>query len=92
MRIINFNSGDRNGVTWPDGFEIMAAHSRKYPSKYTMMWPYSQLNTNVLWHDFITVIHTNVPAILADCVLRVMGKKPMMYNIQKKFRVAVNAG
>lgn len=92
IRVINFNSGDRNGVTWPEAFEIVNGWSRKYPSKYTMMYPHSMLTTNMLLHNVLTVVHTYVPAILADVVLRIMKQKPMMYDIQKKFRVAVNAG
>lgn len=65
---------------------------RKLPTKYTMLYPYSRLIENRYEHAFFDFFHTLLPAVLADVLMRLMGEKPMMLMIQRKVRVAFEAG
>lgn len=57
-----------------------------------MLYPATPLIRNAYIHKFLELFHTFLPAFSADIVMRVMGEKPIMFKIQKKFRAAIEAG
>lgn len=92
IRVINYNSGDRNGVSLSDGNRYITKYARLNPCKYTFLYPHTVLTTNVYSHTILDIFHTILPALIADLVLRLIGQKPMMYKISKLFKTAVEAG
>lgn len=65
---------------------LIVKHSRAHPSEYTMLYPYLRMAKNIGVHAFHEVIHTFLPAYVADIGLRFLGEKPIMVKVQKRSR------
>lgn len=81
-----------NTLMWEDCRQSVLNHSRKYPSKYVMMYPNCSYRTNRFTHRLYEIFLHFLPAFLFDCYMKSQGNKPVMLNIAKRYKAAADTG
>ena len=81
-----------NPIIWDDYGKKTLKCAREYPSKYVMLYPNFSYRTNLLVHRFYEIFYHFVPAILYDYYLQYQGFKPILFNIAKRYKAAVDTG
>lgn len=90
--VYNCVSGHKNPFSWGDMVDSYVKYARKYPSKYTMLYPNSGFRTSYFIQGFFRIFYHYLPAIMFDIVLRVQGKKAFMFKLARRFQKAIEAG
>ncbi|PSN40547.1 hypothetical protein C0J52_10393 [Blattella germanica] len=74
---------DMNPISWGEYMKFNEC-GKEYPS-LRVLWYYSfRLNKYRIIHNLCTIFLHLLPALLVDTGLRIMGKKPMLWNAYKK--------
>jgi fatty acyl-CoA reductase len=92
ITVYNCTSGQLNPHRYIDLGERIVKSARKNPSKYIAMYPNFKFRMNRVAHYLIELFMHFLPAILFDIILRVQGKKPIMYKIAKRVKMAQDTG
>lgn len=90
--VYNCTSGQINPFKWSELLDGIIKYSRKNPSKYVMLYPSCTYRTNLFVHWLYEIFLHYLPAIIFDFMLRMQGKKPFMYKIAKRFKLAADTG
>lgn len=92
IAVYNCTSGPINPVTYSELMEKTLKYSRKNPSKYIAMYPSCGYRTSRFVHTLYEIFLQFIPALLFDLLLRAKGKKPIMFKIAKRFKMAYDTG
>lgn len=90
--VYNCVSGHSNPQSWDHMVDSYVKYAKKYPSKYTMLYPSSGFRTSYLVQGFFRYFYHYLPAIFFDIVLRFQGKKAFMFKLARRFQKAIEAG
>lgn len=90
--VYNCTSGQINPVKWSELSDNILKSSRKNPTKYVMMYPNYSYTTNNFVHGFYEILLHFLPAIIFDLMLFVQRKKPFMFKLAKRFKLASDTG
>lgn len=90
--VYNCISGQRNPVLWNELNAGVVKYGRKHPSMYISMYPKLRYTTTRPIHFLYEIFLHFLPAFLSDIVLRIQGKKPIMFKISKRFKMAADTG
>lgn len=90
--VYNCTSGQINPFKWSELADGIMKYARKNPTKYMMMYPNYKYTTNLFVHWLYEIFLHYLPAIIFDFMLRMQGKKPFMYKIAKRFKLAADTG
>uniref|UniRef100_A0A6G1S2U3 Fatty acyl-CoA reductase n=1 Tax=Aceria tosichella TaxID=561515 RepID=A0A6G1S2U3_9ACAR len=88
--VFHFTSGGENPITWGEvGIFIMAALS-VFPISDAYRYPCASFTNKPKLHMFYSVTLHYFPAYLVDLITRLIGGKPVLVKIFKKFDQAVS--
>lgn len=90
--VYNCTSGQANPFKWSELAAGIMKYGRKNPTKYVMLYPSYKYTTNLLVHFLYEIFLHYLPAIIFDFMLRMQGKKPFMFKIAKRFKLAADTG
>lgn len=90
--VYNCTSGQINPLKWHDFTRAICKYARKNPTKYVMLCPEFKLRTNLVVNWLNEIFLHYLPAIVFDLALRLQGKKPFLFKLAKRFKVALDNG
>lgn len=79
-------------MKWETCRRKVLKYSRKYPSKYVMMYPNFTYRKNRTIHSIYEIFLHFLPAYLYDWFMRSQNMKPMMMKIAKRYKAAADTG
>lgn len=92
LRVVNCNSGGRNGITYREFLDRIVKYARKYPSKYTLLYPSVSVQLNPIAHGLRQAFHSYLPAYVCDFRSRLMGRKPQAVVAQDNLKSVTLSG
>ncbi|XP_037911216.1 putative fatty acyl-CoA reductase CG5065 isoform X2 [Hermetia illucens] len=87
-QVYNCTSGQLRPIFWKELGFYTQKWSRKFPSKYLMLYPHFDFRTNRLMHRFYETFFHLLPAYVFDIILKWQGSKPIMMKIAKKLQIS----
>ena len=90
--VYNCTSGQINPICWSELSDRILKSSRKNPTKYVMMYPYHTYRVNNFIHRCYEILLHFLPAIVFDLMLVIQRKKPFLFKLAKRFKVALETG
>lgn len=91
-QVYNCTSGQLRPIFWKELGFYTQKWSRKFPSKYLMLYPHFDFRTNRLMHRFYETFFHLLPAYVFDVILKWQGSKPIMMKIAKKLQISCDLG
>ncbi|XP_043477414.1 fatty acyl-CoA reductase wat-like isoform X1 [Leptopilina heterotoma] len=82
--VFNCISSNLKPITWGRFMALNQSFGFELPSKNTIWYNVMILNENFWLHTFCMIFLHLVPAAIVDCILYLMGKKPMLLKAYKK--------
>ena len=79
--VYNCSTGSLNPITWQQFNEFGLAGWEKYPTKGLLWYPSIRASTHPLLHRVEVALYHFFPGYLFDTILRLIGKKPLMVNL-----------
>ncbi len=89
MLVYNCASGEINPIRWGEIETWGHALTQQYPFDGVLWYPNSSFKSSSLMHKFACALLHYLPAYVMDLGLRLVGKKPRMYNMCAKFSRAL---
>ncbi|XP_051170329.1 fatty acyl-CoA reductase wat-like [Leptopilina boulardi] len=82
--VFNCISSNLKPITWGRFMDLNKSYGFELPSKKTIWYNVMILNKNLWLHNFCILFLHFLPAAIVDCILYLMGKKPMLWTAYKK--------
>ncbi|XP_076235260.1 putative fatty acyl-CoA reductase CG5065 [Calliopsis andreniformis] len=79
-------------IRWGSFNDIIKKHAIEWPSKRVVWYPGVTFRTNKFMHSVASTILHVFPAFVVDFFLRLLGSKPIMMKMVKRFKRAVDTG
>ncbi|XP_076687159.1 putative fatty acyl-CoA reductase CG5065 [Andrena cerasifolii] len=79
-------------IRWGPFKDLINKYAIEWPSKHVMWYPGVTFRTNKFMHNVMSSILHILPAFVVDFFLRLLGSKPIMMKIVKRFERAVHTG
>lgn len=81
------SKGISNGAMMELGYSV----NRRYPVSGMLWIPSSWTTSNMTWYQINAVLFHFIPAVVIDTILKLIGKKPMLLDVQKRIHIATMA-
>ncbi|KAG5683857.1 hypothetical protein PVAND_013119 [Polypedilum vanderplanki] len=92
ITVYNCTSGHFNPMNYKELRKHILKYSLLNPSKYIAMYPNFVYRKSRLMHNIIEIFMHFLPALMFDVLLRMQGKKPIMFKIAKRVKIAQDTG
>lgn len=89
--VYNCTSGSLNPITWADIETWGLNYLRVFPYENMLWYPGGQFMNSRLKTQFYWIFTNWIPALLVDLCMRLVGKKPFLFKINKKMKNAMKA-
>ena len=72
-------------IRWGSFNDLVNKYAIQWPSKQVMWYPGATFRTNKFMNNVMSSVLHTLPAFVVDCFLKLLGSKPMMMKIVKRF-------
>ncbi|XP_041970545.1 putative fatty acyl-CoA reductase CG5065 [Aricia agestis] len=86
--VYNCCTGQQNPITWQLFVETSFRYMRKHPFSEVIWYPGGSITSNRPLHEFLAFVQHRVPAVVADLISWLSGRKPMMIKVHNKLEKA----